>query len=90
MISLGNNAQIYSIQKLSNTYELISTMINDHSMMLMKDKERFQGHFSDYFAYERITVENIVNLVDRCNEFATACSARRLITWTRYPQTLRP
>ena len=47
-------------------------MISDHSAMLIKDKERFQNYLSDYFAYERIKVENIVGLINRRNEFAIA------------------
>ena len=47
-------------------------MISDHSAMLIKNKERFQNYLSDYFAYERINVENIVGLINRRNEFAVA------------------
>lgn len=72
MISIGGGSQIPSVQKLSNTYELLAVMIDDHSAMLIKDKDRFQNYISDYFAYERIKVENIVGLINRRNEFATA------------------
>lgn len=49
----------------------MAAMIDHQSVMILKDKDRFQNYFTDYFGYERTKIENLVSLVHKRTEFAT-------------------
>lgn len=71
-MNVDNNTELPSLSRLAETYDLIGKMIGDHSLMILRDKDRFLNFFSDYFSYERVKVENLSGLMAKRNEFATA------------------
>lgn len=50
-ISNDSKNEFIPLKKLSKTYDYLSGLMSDHSTIMLKEKDRINSFFKDYFSY---------------------------------------
>lgn len=75
-ISNDSKNEFLPLKKLERTYEYLSGLMSDHSTIVLKEKDRIDNFFKDYFSYEDLKLKEIKTLIDKRNEFAGVYAKR--------------
>ena len=75
-ISNDSKNEFIPLRKLSKTYEYLTGLMTDHSTIMLKEKDRIDNFFKDYFSYEDSKLKEIKTLIDKRNEFSNLYAKR--------------